>query len=68
MSFIDFLKRKNTTVSKDTGDNPEDGDEYTIPDLVPIDFAPMRNLLAERRAQEELLHRYGIDRAGAGSI
>lgn len=63
MGLLDFLKKKNTLAPE--GEIPE---EYFLPELKPIDLSPMREALAERKAQEETLRKYGISHATAGNI
>lgn len=43
-------------------------DEYSIPELVPLDLSSYKGMLAARKAQEDDLKRYGIERAMDGDI
>lgn len=63
MGLLDFLKKKNNLAPE--GEIPE---EYFLPELKPIDLSPIKDTIAERRAQEEALRKYGISHATAGSI
>lgn len=49
---------------------PEDElqDEYAMPELVPLDLSPFKDMLAARKSQEEDLKRYGIERVMDGDI
>jgi hypothetical protein len=57
-TILDFLKPKKMGAEE----------EYVLPVLAPKDLTAVRDVLAQRRAQEELLRKYGIDRASAGSV
>lgn len=65
MGFLDILKPRKKGDTIPEGEAP---DEYIIPELVPLDLSPMKDILAERREQERLMKKYGIERATAGSI